>query len=154
MGWRKGYVPPNTRTKYCGVYCIRHLPTGRMYIGGSTDITGRYTHHRHQLRRGIHKTRLLQTLWLKDGELSFAFETLELCSPDVLLALEDDWIKRTPNHLNTVDMAVTGHANNYPSEIKKQAARDRWQNPEYRAKREAWLANRGPDGRLRKQQSE
>lgn len=85
------------RSKYCGVYLIIHLLSGRMYVGGSTDITGRYTFHRYMLRRGLHSSRALQELWTRDGEQAFEFRTLEYCAPDVLLACEQAWLDAAPD---------------------------------------------------------
>lgn len=135
------------RTKYVGVYGIRHVPTGAMYVGGSTDITGRYTHHRFWLRRGLHKSKPLQELWAACGEREFEFITLELCDASVLIEREDEWIKSTAQCLNGVAGAVTGNFTT-PSEAKKAAARKRWATPSYRAKRQGWLDERGSDGRF------
>lgn len=120
-----------------------------MYVGGSVDITGRYTFHRFMLRRGLHKTKALQELWSLDGEAAFEFFTLERCLKNVLLEREDFWIAQTPDRLNTMPSAVTGKHSGGPSEIKKAAARRRWARPEYRAKREAWLANRTHKGQFK-----
>jgi group I intron endonuclease len=141
-------VRPKPRTKYIGVYAIRHVASGRMYIGGSTDITGRRTHHRFTLRRGTHKTKALQELWDAHGESAFEFVTLEHCSAEDLLLREDHWIKTTPDCLNTVNGAVTGYFAG-PSPAKKKAAVRRWANPDYRAKRKAWLESRN-QGRFTK----
>lgn len=128
------YTRPRPRTKYVGVYAIRHLPTGKMYVGGSTDITGRYTHHRFMLRRGCHKTVALQKLWEADGEQAFEFFILEHCSRDELLEREDQWIKKA-GYLNTAPGAVPSRfAVSTPA--KKQAALKRWANPAYRAKQQ------------------
>lgn len=134
------YVRPKPRTKYSGVYAIRHIDSGQMYVGGSSDITGRFAHDRFMLRRGMHKTLALQQLWSKDGEAAFEFVTLERCDQQLVREREDAWIKGYPC-LNTVKAAgVDGRRG--PSDAKKVAARKRWARPDYRAKREAWLARR------------
>jgi group I intron endonuclease len=130
------YVRPNPRTKYVGVYAITHLPSGRRYIGGSLDMTGRRTHHRFTLRRGSHKTVALQALWSSSGEANFIFEVLEFCGPEDLLACEQKWLDRTPDHLNTSPMAITSLSAK-PSLNRKMAAIKRWKNPAYRAKQKA-----------------
>lgn len=148
MTWDPNYKRPNPRTKYRGVYRILHVPSGACYIGGSVDITGRYTHHRYCLRRGIHKTKALQSLWTKDGEDCFKFEVVELCGLEDLLSREDYHIKNTSLCLNTADSAITGHYNCGPSDTKKAAAVKRWQRPDYRDKRANQMANRDANGRL------
>jgi len=140
------YIRPHPRTHYCGIYAIEHI-SGARYIGGSKDITGRYTHHRFTLRRGINKTRALQELWTQDGEETFEFKTLELCEPEMLREREEYWISITENLLNTVPGAVPGMFSE-PSENKKAAAVKRWADPDYRAKREDWLNTRTALGRF------
>lgn len=130
----------NPRTKYCGVYAIYHKDSGRLYIGGSTDITGRYTYHRFMLRRGMHKSKPLQEAWLRYGEAAFKFMTLELCSKEQLLALEQEWLDDHMDRLlNGCRFAITGKAG-VPSEAKRQAAVRRWQTPGHREKVRASLA--------------
>lgn len=134
------YQRPNPRNKYCGVYCIASKTTGERYIGGSTDITGRYTHHRFTLRRGLHKSKSLQEIWNTHGETDFEFTTLENCEPGDLISREDWYLQNTHN-INHSKSAITGYGNQ-PSEAKKEAARKRWANPEYKEKRLNWLNNR------------
>lgn len=141
------YRRPKPRTKYCGVYGIRCTVTGMIYIGGSVDMTGRWTHHRFTLRRGSHKTPQLQDHWNIHGEANFEFIVLERCDEAVLKDREDYWIKSTPDRLNWADSATPVHIG--PSEVKKSAAVKRWANPAYRQKREDWLKERGEDGRFK-----
>lgn len=131
--WDPNYKRPNPRTKYCGVYAIIHEPSGHLYIGGSTDMTGRWTHHRFMLRRGKHKTARLQALWSLHGEDQFKFVVLEPCAPSVLVAKEDAWLASHPQALNTVLCAHTGRGSR-PSANRKAAAVKRWQDPAYREK--------------------
>jgi predicted GIY-YIG superfamily endonuclease len=130
------YVRPKPRTKFAGIYGIRHKPSGRMYVGGSTDITGRYTHHRFMLRRGAHKSHELQKLWDRDGEAAFEFVTLERCLPQNVNEREQLWHDTTPNSLNTMK-GVTASGWERNSEFRASASRaaaDRWARPEYRAR--------------------
>jgi group I intron endonuclease len=135
------YMRPRPRTRYAGVYAIRHVQSGRRYIGGSTDMTGRWTYHRFTLRRGMHKTAALQALWTADGEDAFVFEVLEKCSPVEVLQREQAWLDATPDRLNTSASAITGHTAG-PSDAKKAAAKKRWARPEYRAKQAATAAKK------------
>lgn len=61
----------------CGVYSIRHILSGKRYIGSSVHVTGRWTHHRYHLRRGLHYNLEMQEDWNRDGENSFVFEWIE-----------------------------------------------------------------------------
>lgn len=61
-----------------GVYAITHDGSGCQYIGQSSDIHSRWTRHRSELRRNVHKNPLLQEAWNKYGEVSFTFSILEI----------------------------------------------------------------------------
>jgi len=135
------YVRPRPRTKYAGVYMVRHRASGRGYIGGSTDITGRFTHHRFMLRRGRHKSWELQEYWDRYGEHAFEFVTLERCEPDMVRVREQAWHDATPNSLNTLK-AVFNNRPLGPSSAGSRAALRRWAQPEYRRKREGFLQRR------------
>jgi group I intron endonuclease len=132
------YVRLKPRTKYAGIYAIRHKLSGRMYVGRSNDITGRWTHHRFMLRRGLHKTKALQDLWVED---EFEFIVLETCAISELQAREQAWLDKTPNALNTF-LDAAGRGTHGPSERGKAAAKARWSRPDYRQKRESFLTNR------------
>ncbi len=60
-----------------GIYQIRNLHTGRVYIGKSRDIPGRWLAHRNALDRGLHVNDALQGDWEVYGERAFEFTVLE-----------------------------------------------------------------------------
>jgi hypothetical protein len=60
-----------------GVYLIRHEPSGRCYVGGSTDVDYRWKAHRETLNRGVHMIPQLQADWSRDGAAAFAWELVE-----------------------------------------------------------------------------
>lgn len=138
------YKRPKPRTKYIGVYGIRHKPSGQMYVGASSDITGRWTHHRFMLRANKHKTQALQTLWLLNHEKEFEFVTLERCDLVNLKEKEQQWLDKTPISLNTLK-TINGIGRKYQSLKLSLAAKRRWARQEYREKRLDFLSvrNRG-----------
>lgn len=85
-----------------GIYAIRNIHTGRVYIGASTYFSTRWSSHKCDLRGGRHANKLLQADWNHYGEESFLFEVVEKISmgyyplqPDErrrLLAAERAWI--------------------------------------------------------------
>jgi hypothetical protein len=85
--------------------------------------------------------------WTKFGETAFEFITLENCTKRELLATEDWWHKQYPDSFNKVKAAKTGGQRG-PSIAQSNAAKRRWSNPKYRAKREEWLATRAPGGQF------
>lgn len=66
----------------CGVYEIRNVLNGMVYIGSSKVIEARFWRHKWSLRRGTHHNQHLQRSWAKHGEMSFAFHVVETCTPD------------------------------------------------------------------------
>lgn len=61
-----------------GIYCIKNVVTGRMYIGSSINIEKRWHQHRYQLNTNRHENHYLQHSWNKHGEGSFEFSILEV----------------------------------------------------------------------------
>ena len=78
-----------------GVYVIRCVPSGEVYIGSSMDVQKRFAGHRSALGRGTHHNRRLQAAWDHYGEDSFEFEVLEAgLAEDALGDAEQSWILR------------------------------------------------------------
>ncbi len=80
-------------TEKPGIYAIRHIESGKVYVGSASNISKRWSRHRKDLRMGIHKNKHLQSAWTKYSEEAFAFEILELTSE--LDAREQFWIDST-----------------------------------------------------------
>lgn len=78
-----------------GIYCIRNIISGRIYVGSAINIVRRWNQHRCLLRNGKHHARILQRSWNKHGEAAFAFEILETVSEVTeLVRVEQNWIDR------------------------------------------------------------
>lgn len=73
-----------------GIYCIRNLATGKVYVGSSSNIKARLANHRFRLRAGRHDNSHLQRSWKRHGEASFVFEVLE--HTEDLLVREQAWM--------------------------------------------------------------
>jgi group I intron endonuclease len=78
-----------------GVYQIRCIPTGKVYIGSAVNLRDRWYRHRKSLSRGTHRNRYLQNAWDKYGSQSFEFEILEYVDVSHLLLAEQKWIDST-----------------------------------------------------------
>jgi group I intron endonuclease len=61
-----------------GVYQIKNLVNGKVYIGSSVNIKARWSAHKSTLRKNSHHSAALQRAWDKYGESSFEFSILEL----------------------------------------------------------------------------
>jgi len=77
-----------------GVYAIRNMTNGKVYVGRSVDCKGRWGHHRAQLRKGKHANPHLQAAWSRYGEGAFVLGILEReADRSRLPALERKWIE-------------------------------------------------------------
>ena len=45
---------------FSAIYGIRHIASGRTYVGSAVRTNARWRHHRSQLQRGTHHSRYLQ----------------------------------------------------------------------------------------------
>jgi hypothetical protein len=87
-----------------GIYQIKNLKNGKVLIGGSLDLPGKFNSHRFQLACGSHVNAALQADWQEYGQDAFVFEVLEQLNPDkvcqedwrkVLAELEEKWLAAT-----------------------------------------------------------
>ena len=84
-----------------GVYLIRNIISNRVYVGSSIDIERRWRNHKKDLRKGKHHSPHLQRAWNKHGEDAFVFEIIELCPPDDILVVEQNYIDTLRPFYNT-----------------------------------------------------
>jgi len=71
-----------------GIYHIKNIVSNGIYFGRSVDVADRLSHHKHQLKRGVHVNKRLQHSWNKHGEQSFEFKMIWEETPDKLEELE------------------------------------------------------------------
>ena len=60
-----------------GIYQIKNLDSGKIYIGRSADLNGKINSERFQLRNNMHMNKELQTDFNTMGEEKFSFEILD-----------------------------------------------------------------------------
>jgi len=132
-------------TRKPGVYLIRNLHTGAVYVGSSIrSIAGRWREHRGGLSRGRHGNPRLQNAWNKYGADMFAWEVLEHAEGrDAVLACEQRWIDHYWGGRVGVDCynmlptagSTAGYIATPETRAKMSAAgRGRIKSPETRAK--------------------
>jgi len=63
-----------------GIYIIKNKINGRIYIGRSTDIKGRWKEHKNALKQNKHSNKELQNDWNVYGKDNFIFKIIEECS--------------------------------------------------------------------------
>lgn len=86
-----------------GIFQIRNLENGRVYIGRAMDLNGKLNSEKFQLKNDMHMNRELQGDFNELGENGFSFEILDRLrareSPDhdpgrELKELEDLWLEK------------------------------------------------------------
>jgi group I intron endonuclease len=82
-------------TTKSGIYQIRHLASGKIYIGSAVDIKARWQSHRSALRIGRHHSSYLQRAWSKYGPDAFSWQVLELVpNKQDLIRVEQEYLDR------------------------------------------------------------
>lgn len=79
----------------CGIYLICCLPTQKVYVGSSQDISYRWEAHRYDLKQGKHHNSYLQRAWNKYGPDAFTWKVVEIISVGELLSAESRWFEKT-----------------------------------------------------------
>lgn len=80
-------------TVISGIYAIRHVDSGKIYIGSAVNFFNRWRGHRFHLNRGTHSNRRLQGAWNKYGSDAFVFEILEVIEDlTKLVEVEQDYL--------------------------------------------------------------
>lgn len=75
------------------IYQIRHIASGKVYVGSAINPRKRWKEHSGLLRRGIHHSLHLQSAWGKYGEAAFVFEIIEpVLFVEDLIVREQYWI--------------------------------------------------------------
>lgn len=94
-----------------GIYEIRNVKNGRVYIGSTIDFDQRWAQHRQDLSKGIHHSVKLQRAWKKYGAEAFKFAILEhVHNREMLFKIEQMWLNAencAQNGYNVASMA--GH---------------------------------------------
>jgi group I intron endonuclease len=74
--------------KTTGIYLIRNLKNGKVYVGSAVDIKRRRGLHLNRLDHGNHENAHLQNAWNKYGPEAFEWKILLECDVDDLLYYE------------------------------------------------------------------
>ena len=83
-----------------GVYKILNIVDGKIYVGSSVDIQRRIKCHMHELRKGTHNNKYLQSAWNKYGENSFEFSVIEEVSDKSILRDREQYYIQLTNCSN------------------------------------------------------
>lgn len=108
-----------------GVYAIRNIVNGKMYIGSTVNpFSKRFGCHRKRLRKGIHHSQHLQAAWNKYGEQNFSFEIIEIVEPELCREREGYYMALyktlDPKYGYNVEIVNTNGITNVSEETKKK----------------------------------
>jgi hypothetical protein len=91
------------RRKPAGIFQIKNVSTGKVFLGSSLDLDGVLNSHRFRLEAGLHPNESLQQEWNEKGPREFEFTILETVpatddpqvrSEDELTLLEGIWLEK------------------------------------------------------------
>lgn len=88
-----------------GIYQIRALHSGEIYVGSSANLEQRKHDHFRFLRYGTHKNPKLQNSYNKHGADNFVFEVLLICDPENCISYEQEHFDRLNPGFNLVKVA-------------------------------------------------
>ena len=91
-----------------GIYKIKNLFNGKVYIGQSVDIEKRWGVHKTELKNNYHCNVHLQNAWNKYGEGNFEFSIVEECDADQLNQREIYWISKFNSYENGYNLTCGG----------------------------------------------
>jgi hypothetical protein len=81
------------RKAEAGIYAIRCIPTGALWVGRAPDLATIWTRQSFVLRLGSHMRPALQAAWNAHGADSFAFEVIEKLEETASDAGRDAFLK-------------------------------------------------------------
>lgn len=85
-----------------GIYKIKCLKNGKIYIGSSFNIIKRINNHFKKLKNNTHINKHLQASYNAYGKDSFVWEILERCDIEFLLYREQFWMDETKCYDRTI----------------------------------------------------
>jgi hypothetical protein len=87
------------RKTRAGVYAVRCVATGDVWIAGAANVEGQKARHWFGLRMGSHTNKAIQAAWAVHGEAAMAFEIVENIEAEELTPLGlADLIKARERH--------------------------------------------------------
>lgn len=130
----------------CGVYCIRNVANGKLYVGSSAHLSNRLAEHMRLLEREKHSNRYLQASWKKYGAESFVIEILEFVDADQQYAREQHYLDTLQPEYNLSSRAI-GFSGTHTEKSRKRASmamKAYWNRPDTREKHPKSMLGRKP----------
>jgi group I intron endonuclease len=86
-----------------GIYQIRNMINGKIFLGSSNDLKGIINRNKFQLKNGLHMNKEMQRDFIAVGEENFSFDILDHLKPredmkgdyaEELQMLEEMWLEK------------------------------------------------------------
>lgn len=135
-----------------GIYWIRHIENGKVYVGSAVKFSHRFAEHKTALRKGTHHSGRLQRAWDKYSEILFSFETIEFVvltgnkkeNKKLLLSREQHWINSTKAYdhnfgYNMRPIAGSAMGTVHSEETKEKLSKILKNSPMFQAARQAQI---------------
>lgn len=90
----------------CGIYEIRNVLTGEIYVGKAVAMRRRWGDHFRLLQRGRHHAWALQRSWRRHGPSAFLFSAIEVVPQARLCEREQFWMDKLQPVFNVLKVAV------------------------------------------------
>jgi len=119
-----------------GVYRIRNLVNGNLYVGSSLHLQKRKSVHFRDLRKGTHHSQHLQRAWQKYGESNFVFEVMFHCAKETARWYEQKALDVLQPAYNVLKIAGSPYGRKHTEDAKEKmriAKVGKVQTPEHKA---------------------
>lgn len=136
----------NGHSTKSGIYQIRNLNNGKVYVGSAKRFKSRYAHHITSLRKGTHHNKHLQGAFELEGTDSFIFEVLEVVEGEQsdrliveqkhLNSYKENW-ELCYNFKKEAEASSRSCFSKTPEETRKlisENAKRQWSDPEWKEK--------------------
>ena len=110
----------NSELNRPGVYQLRCLVDGTVYVGGTTHLRKRLEGHRNRLRVGKHRNRKLQAAWDQFGEGAFRCEPLLFCAENMVHFYEQRALDASQSVYNLSKTSATSSGYSMPDSAKRR----------------------------------
>jgi len=112
---------PDIQSTFGGIYQIRNLINGNLYVGSTNKLRKRANQHRYELEHSKHYSPYLQKAWKKHGQQCFVFEIVELVVDDEqLLQREQHYIDLLNPKYNICPVAGSAKGRVTPPEVREK----------------------------------
>ena len=103
-----------------GIYQIKSIKTGRIYIGSAINIKTRWNRHKNDLFKNVHHSSFLQRHYNKYGIDDLVFSVIEFCKKEELLLKEQVYLDSLNCEFNTCKIAGSCYGIKKSEEFKRK----------------------------------